>query len=167
VDTLEISTIDILKAIVDEVNIHGDMSEHSLLNIPKARYKIDIIKFTGMDLKRKSELKEFLEKNVPAKMAIKEWLNKKWRDVDGMEEDYQDMLDEKFNMNSWVMQIASNTPVLYKGLQTNAGEIVEEEDAQGFFMVADTYQDMDCLCMVLSYHNTPSLYRGELQSVDF
>ena len=167
VDILEISTIDILKAIVDEVNIHGDVNEHSLLNIPKARYKIDIIKFTGLDLKRKNELKEFLEKNIPDKMTMKEWLNQKWKVIDGVEEDNQDMLDEKFNMDSWMMQIASNNPFLYKGLQTNAGEIVEDEDTHGFFVVEDTYNDTDCLCMVLNHHNCPSLYRGELQSLEF
>ncbi|MBO7630596.1 MAG: AAA family ATPase [Bacteroidales bacterium] len=165
VDTLEISTIDILKAIVDEVNIHGDVGEHSLLNIPKARYKIDIIKFSGMDLKRRDELNAFFNKSVPANMSLKEWLDKKWRVEDGEVENNQDMLDEKFDMDSWRMQIATNSSILYKGLNTNAGEIIEDVDAHGFFVVADTYNDTDCLCRVLNYHNDPSLYRGELQSV--
>ena len=165
VDTLEISTIDILKAIVDEVNIHGDVGEHSLLNIPKARYKIDIIKFCGLDLKRRDELKDFFEKSVPANTSLKEWLDKKWRVEDGEVENNQDMLDEKFDMDSWRMQIATSSSILYKGLNTNAGEIIEDVDAHGFFVVADTYNDTDCLCRVLNYHNDPSLYRGELQSV--
>ena len=165
VDTLEISTIDILKAIVDEVNIHGDVGEHSLLNIPKARYKIDIIKFSGMDLKRRDELNAFFNKSVPANMSLKEWLDKKWRVEDGEVENNQDMLDEKFDMDSWRMQIATSSSILYKGLNTNAGEIIEDVDAHGFFVVADTYNDTDCLCRVLNYHNDPSLYRGELQSV--
>ena len=165
VDTLEISTIDILKAIVDEVNIHGDVGEHSLLNIPKARYKIDIIKFSGMDLKRRDELNAFFNKSVPANMSLKEWLDKKWRVEDGEVENNQDMLDEKFDMDSWRMQIATSSSILYKGLNTNAGEIIEDVDAHGFFVVADTYNDTDCLCRVLNYHNDPSLYRGELQSI--
>ena len=165
VDTLEISTIDILKAIVDEVNIHGDVGEHSLLNIPKARYKIDIIKFSGMDLKRRDELNAFFNKSIPANMSLKEWLDKKWRVEDGEVENNQDMLDEKFDMDSWRMQIATSSSILYKGLNTNAGEIIEDVDAHGFFVVADTYNDTDCLCRVLNYHNDPSLYRGELQSV--
>ena len=165
VDTLEISTIDILKAIVDEVNIHGDVGEHSLLNIPKARYKIDIIKFCGLDLKRRDELKDFFEKSVPANTSLKEWLDKKWRVEDGEVENNQDMLDEKFDMDSWRMQIATSSSILYKGLNTNAGEIIEDVDAHGFFVVADTYNDTDCLCWVLNYHNDPSLYRGELQSI--
>ena len=165
VDTLEISTIDILKAIVDEVNIHGDVGEHSLLNIPKARYKIDIIKFSGMDLKRRDELKAFFDKSVPANTSLKEWLDKKWRVEDGEVENNQDMLDEKFDMDSWRMQIATSSSILYKGLNTNAGEIIEDVDAHGFFVVADTYNDTDCLCRVLNYHNDPSLYRGELQSI--
>ena len=167
VDTLEISTIDILKSIVDEVNIHGDVGEHSMLNIPKARYKMDIIKFSGMDLKRKDELKEFLEKNIPAKMSMKEWLKQEWKNGENDDDNNQDMLDEKFDMDSWTMQVASSSSVLYKGLQTNAGEIIEDVDAHGFFVVADAYQDTECLCMVLNYHRNPSLYRGALQSLDF
>ena len=120
VDTLEISTIDILKSIVDEVNIHGDVVEHSLLNIPKARYKIDIIKFCNMDMDRKDELKAFLKTNVPKSMSMKEWLVKEWRSKDDQTEDNGDMLDVKFEMDSWTMQVASSSSMLYKGQNTSA-----------------------------------------------
>ena len=38
IDLLEISTIDILKALVDEVNIHGSLPETPCLNIPVAKF---------------------------------------------------------------------------------------------------------------------------------
>ena len=167
VDTLEISTIDILKSIVDEVNIHGDVVEHSLLNIPKARYKIDIIKFCNMDIDRKDELKAFLKTHIPKSMSIKEWLDKKWKTTDNQTQDNQDMLDEKFEMESWTMQVASSSSVLYKGQNISVGEIIEEVDKDGFFVVEDNYDNEETLCMVLNYHDAPSLYRGMLQNIVF
>ena len=116
VDTLEISTIDILKAIVDEVNIHGEISEHSMLNVPKARYKIDIIKFD--DLKREDfdDFKQFMKDHVPADESLRSWLDKPWRvNEENKQEDNQDMIEDKFDMNCWITQIASSSPVIIKG----------------------------------------------------
>ena len=45
VDLLEISTIDILKALVDEVNIHGHLPEIQCLNIPTAKFAFEILEF--------------------------------------------------------------------------------------------------------------------------
>jgi hypothetical protein len=98
---------------------------------------------------------------------MKEWLKQEWKNGENDDDNNQDMLDEKFDMDSWTMQVASSSSVLYKGLQTNAGEIIEDVDAHGFFVVADAYQDTECLCMVLNYHRNPSLYRGALQSLEF
>ena len=116
VDTLEISTIDILKAIVDEVNIHGEISEHSMLNVPKARYKIDIIKFD--DLKREDfdDFKQFMKDHVPADESLRSWLDKPWRvNEENKQEDNQDMIEDKFDMSCWITQIASSSPVIIKG----------------------------------------------------
>lgn len=167
VDTLEISTIDILKSIVDEVNIHGDIKENSQLNIPKARYKIDIIKFSGVDIKKKNDLKNFIQNAVPTTVTMKDWLNTTWRVVDNEKESNQDMLDNEFDMCSWVTQVASSSSMLYRGQHTNVGEIIEDVDKDGFFVVEDSYNNKNCLCMVLNYHDAPSLYRGSLQSLIF
>ena len=116
VDTLEISTIDILKAIVDEVNIHGEIGEHSMMNVPKARYKIDIIKFN--DLKREDfdDFKQFMKDHVPADESLRSWLDKPWRvNEENKQEDNQDMIEDKFDMNCWITQIASSSPVIIKG----------------------------------------------------
>ena len=64
VDTLEISTIDILKCIVDEFNIHGMIPEGSLLNIPKANYRFDVIEFCHVPEERISEVKAFIKSRI-------------------------------------------------------------------------------------------------------
>ena len=166
VDTLEISTIDILKAIIDEVNIHGDINEHSLLNIPKARHKVDVVKFYGLDMERKDELIAFLAESIPEGMAMKEWLNQKVSGKGKNRNSNREMLNQKFNMSCWVMQIATSSPYLHKGMQTSAGEIVEDVDSHGYFLVSD-YNDEEYLCRILNYRNAPSLYRGALKTITF
>lgn len=168
VDTLEISTIDILKAIVDEVNIHGEISEHSMLNVPKARYKIDIIKFD--DLKREDfdDFKQFMKDHVPADESLRSWLDKPWRvNEENKQEDNQDMIEDKFDMNCWITQIASSSPVIIKGQHSQIGEVIEEVDGNGYFVVQDNYSDDEVLCRILNYHDAPSLYRGSLKSLFF
>ena len=168
VDTLEISTIDILKAIVDEVNIHGEIGEHSMLNVPKARYKIDIIKFD--DLKREDfdDFKQFMKDHVPADESLRSWLDKPWRvNEENKQEDNQDMIEDKFDMSCWITQIASSSPVIIKGQNSQIGEVIEEVDANGYFVVQDNYSDDEVLCRILNYHDAPSLYRGSLKSLLF
>lgn len=168
VDTLEISTIDILKAIVDEVNIHGEIGEHSMLNVPKARYKIDIIKFD--DLKREDfdDFKQFMKDHVPADESLRSWLDKPWRvNEENKQEDNQDMIEDKFDMSCWITQIASSSPVIIKGQNSQIGEVIEEVDANGYFVVQDNYSDDEVLCRILNYHDAPSLYRGSLKSLFF
>ena len=165
IDTLEISTIDILKAIIDEVNIHGDITEHSMLNIPKARYKIDVVRFYNLNKEKFGELKEFLKSKMPVGMTMKTWLNKEWRVNDDNErETNEDMIEEMFNISCWKNQIASNTQYLAKGQQTYFGEIIEDVDENGFFVVQESNSDEEELCRVLNYHNAPSLYRGALNA---
>ena len=165
VDTLEISTIDILKSIIDEVNIHGDITEHSMLNIPKARYKIDVVRFHYLGKEKFGELKEFLKSKMPVGMTMKAWLNKEWRvNEDNERETNEEMIEEMFNMSCWTNQLASSTQYIVKGQQTFYGEVIEEVDENGFFVVHDNSTDEEELCRVLNYHNAPSLYRGALSS---
>ena len=49
IDLLEISTIDILKALVDEVNIHGHLPETPCLNIPVAKFAYEILEFYHLE----------------------------------------------------------------------------------------------------------------------
>ena len=65
VDLLEISTIDILKALVDEVNIHGRLPESQCLNIPTAKHAFEILEFYYIaELDRYKEVKAFIDKHM-------------------------------------------------------------------------------------------------------
>lgn len=163
VDILEISTIDILKAIVDEVNIHGTITENSLLNIPKASYKIDVVRFDDVPKERFNELKDFIKGHVGLHGSVQAWLNKPWTDSDGEKRSNRAQIDDRFDADCYEVQVASRYPMLMKNQDTRIGVILEQPDADGFFIVNNPWNDKEELCCVLNYHDAPSLYRGGLQ----
>jgi len=75
VDLLEISTIDILKSIVEEVNIFGDIDESNLMNIPKARYIFDVIRFNGCDKNSIPELKKLVKITKTQEQNMYDWFH--------------------------------------------------------------------------------------------
>ena len=85
VDSLEISTIDILKAIIDECNIMGAVPSDSTLNIPKAKYRMQIISFDSLDLDSHQELKDYIKGRLACNETVETWL----RRVIGTDESWQ------------------------------------------------------------------------------
>lgn len=163
VDVLEISTIDILKAIVDEVNIHGTITENSLLNIPKASYKIDVVRFDDVPKDRFNELKTFIKGHVGLHESVQTWLNKPWTDKEGDKRTNRAQIDDMFDADSYEVQVASRYPMLMKDQDTRIGVILEQPDADGFFVIKNSWSDKEKLCCILNYHDASSLYRGGLQ----
>ena len=74
VDTLEISTIDILKAIIDECNIMGEVPADTMLNIPKAKYKVRVISFDDLDENLHGELRDYITHRLAPGETVEEWL---------------------------------------------------------------------------------------------
>ncbi|MBR0502118.1 MAG: AAA family ATPase [Paludibacteraceae bacterium] len=165
VDGLQISTIDILKSIVDEVNIHGSIEENTILNIPKASYKIEIIQFEDVSNTRLDELKTFILQQLAIGESVGEWLRKPWIDADGERKTNQDQIDDKFDAECYSTQIASNFPVLTREQDTRIGIVTEGPDTHGFFTVRNSWSEKESLCCIISYHDAPSLYRGGLQKL--
>ena len=55
--------------------------------------------------------------------------------------------------------------MLMKGLDTRFGEVLEQPDADGFFMVKNSRNDHEELACILYCHDSPSLNCGALQMV--
>ena len=166
VDLLEISTIDILKSIVDEVNIHGEVNEHSLLNVPKASYKLDVVRFGNLPKDRFEELRQFIKQHRALGETVGHWLNAYWKaDDDGDRQDNMDRINEEFDADCCTYQVATRYPMLMKGQDPRIGEVLEQPDADGFFLVKNSWNDREELACILYYHDSPSLYRGGLQMV--
>lgn len=75
VDQLTISTIDILKSIVDEVNMLGELGDPCELNIPKAKYVYDVLRFYNVVPEDKEKIEEILGKLITSKETdLYNWL---------------------------------------------------------------------------------------------
>ena len=155
VDLLEISTIDILKNIIEEVNIHGEISEDSSLNIPKAKYIFDIIKFPMPESEEKiNEIKSLFQGITD----IEKWLRQRVSN----EKDAQDNEDWIYDRyNGWKEKLTTSFSTLWKGTSTNQGEIVEVSE-DGFLIIKGNYDNNEYFCKVIRQRSNPSLYRGGL-----
>ncbi len=162
IDLLEISTIDILKALVDEVNIHGELPDKPCLNIPVAKFAYEILQFHYLEsMESKVEVVNFIRSKMAESgySSINEWIAK-WKSKDG-DNDAMDLLREEFDYVS-KHTMTSTSSSLWRESTTSMGSIVSEPDADGFFMMRSRYDDSDALCLLLKRKETPSLYRGML-----
>ena len=164
VDLLEISTIDILKALVDEVNIHGHLPESQCLNIPTAKHAFEVLQFYYIaELDRYKEVKAFIDKHMKEDDAttISEWLHKPQKT--NKKKTNEDLLEDKFD-SVYIATITCTSPTLIREVSTSRGIIETEPNADGYFLMRDRYEDSAHLCLLLRKKNNPSLYRGTLVS---
>ena len=163
VDSLEISTIDILKAIIDECNIMGAVPSDSTLNIPKAKYRMQIIRFGNLDLKSHQEVKDYIKAHLAYNESVAGWLRK----VIGTDESKKkpkknmDLIDERFDCNVEIEWQATSTLSTYIGKRLGYRTVVSEPDRYGFFTVESDWDDTE-LCCLCNEIDIPSLYRGNL-----
>lgn len=162
VDRLEISTIDILKSIIDEVNIHGDVDSGNILNIPKASYKIEVIFFSDPDEGTFEEIRQFINSKLHPNETVEHWLDQPWIDDDGKKRKNKAWVDDEFGTYSYKTSISSSQNMLESNQQISAGTIITPPDNQGFFTIRRGHSDDIELGCVLRYHTAPSLYRGEI-----
>lgn len=163
VDSLEISTIDILKAIIDECNIMGAVPSDSTLNIPKAKYRMQIIRFGNLDLKSHQEVKDYIKAHLAYNESVAGWLRK----VIGTDESKKkpkknmDLIDEMFDCNVEIEWQATSTLSTYIGKRLGYRTVASEPDRYGFFTVESDLDDTE-LCCLCNEIDIPSLYRGNL-----
>ena len=165
VDSLEISTIDILKAIIDECNIMGSVPSDSTLNIPKAKYRMQIINFDCLDLKSHQELKDYIKGHLTYNETVAGWLQK----VIGTDESESkkkpkknmDLIDEIFDCYVDIEWQSTSSLITYIGKRIGRRTVVTEPDRYGFFTVETDWGDTELWCLCNDV-NIPSLYRGNL-----
>ena len=164
VDLLEISTIDILKALVDEVNIHGCLPESQCLNIPTAKHAFEVLEFYYIaELDRYKEVKAFIDKHIKEDDAttISEWLHKPQKT--NKKKTNEDLLEDKFD-SVYITTLTSPSSTLIREVSTSRGIIETKPNSDGYFLMRDRYEDSARLCLLLRKKNNPSLYRGTLVS---
>ena len=164
VDSLEISTIDILKVIVEETNIFGDVPSDRLLNVPRADFRFSVMEFSGLAEDRENELKEFVKTNLGKDETLREWLSKFWKkDESGNNLTNEERLEQEFDCSCFTRSLSSSYSYLHRDQSTMWGTVVDEPDKEGWFHMEENYGDHDrSLYCCLRCFDAPSLYRGGL-----
>ena len=175
VNLLEYNSIDLLKCIVEEVNITGtvDPSENEMMNIPICRHSWEILILGEIEWSEVSELKKFISENNPKKLNFVEWLKDYniWRSQsensdekkDGDELTNEQILLDKFqNMSFYSRRITSSFSKLWKDCDTSIGTILKEPDHDGVFSYMDDYEKTENIAIVLKQKTNPGLYGNRL-----
>ena len=174
IDKLQFSTIDILKNIIEEVNILGAESIESEirnLNIPMASYTYDIVGFVGVDasipgidriLKKAEEEKNSCKDDKVKKLSPQQFI----RDYiqAGPDDDWDygyHHVARTLQECKWVREITFKTsfPEIKKGIKTDNGVILEVfQDRPGFFAYKQNGLDEIMICFLLDKRKPMSLY---------
>lgn len=165
VDTLEISTIDILRAIIDECNIMGEVPSDKELNIPKAKFKLKTIEFDGLEQCYHQEVKHLIKEQLVMNETVEDWLMKATGGQDKTKDGNRnkEIIESKYDCSILFHTISSVSPIPYVGLELNYGTVTSNPDSLGFFTL-DYRGDGDELELncIIGNGNIPSLYRGLL-----
>ena len=164
VDSLEFSTIDILKAIIDECNIMGSVPSDSTLNIPKAKYRMQIISFDNLELKFHRELQDYIINHLAADESVINWLQKVIG-TDGKDKKFKknlDIIEEMYDCRVCIEWRPTSTLGVYIGKHLGCGTVNSEPDRYGFFTREADWDNSTELCCLCNDIHIPSLYRGNL-----
>lgn len=164
VDSLEISTIDILKAIIDECNIMEAVPSDSTLNIPKAKYRMQIISFDNLELKFHRELQDYIINHLAADESVINWLQKVIG-TDGKGKKFKknlDLIEEMYDCRVCIEWRPTSTLGVYIGKHLGCGIVNSMPDGYGFFTREADWDNSTELCCLCNDYNIPSLYRGNL-----
>jgi hypothetical protein len=80
INLLEYNSIDLLKSLIEEVNITGvvDSPDEEIMNIPLCRYSWEIMTFENADWGDAREIRKFIVEHNPKGLPILEWLKSDW-----------------------------------------------------------------------------------------
>ena len=180
VDLLEISTIDILKSLVEEFNIFGGIGgDRSIMNIPKCNYIFDAIEFYGYTEEDIPLIRDIIKKNKPKDITVGDWIgghtsgprNTLVGKVDGtVKEDKKEVEEEKsalsyfcddnLDRSAYTCRITSRYTDLYKNTETNQGTVLMEPSEDGFLLIKDDWRGNIQVFMLLKQRKNVSLYQN-------
>jgi hypothetical protein len=183
VDLLEISTIDILKSLVEEFNIFGGIGgDRSIMNIPKCNYIFDAIEFYGYTEDDIPLIRDIIKKNKPKDITVGDWINGRTSEprntitkldkgvgtvVEDKKEDEEEeksalsyFCDDDLDRSAYTCRITSRYTDLYKNTETNQGTVLMEPSEDGFLLIKDDWRGNIQVFMLLKQRKNVSLYQN-------
>jgi hypothetical protein len=183
VDLLEISTIDILKSLVEEFNIFGGIGgDRSIMNIPKCNYIFDAIEFYGYTEDDIPLIRDIIKKNKPKDITVEDWISGRTSEprntikklvkdectvVEDKKEDEEEeksalsyFCDDDLDRSAYTCRITSRYTDLYKNTETNQGTVLMEPSEDGFLLIKDEWRGNIQVFMLLKQRKNVSLYQN-------
>lgn len=161
IDTLEISTIDILKAIIDECNIMGEVPSTPMMNIPKAKFKVRIICFEELDIHFHREVEEHIKARLSPGETVEDWLMGTTGQADeGKIRRNKDAIEEEYDCKVNIQSHPSISPYLFPDQRIRYGTVTNGPDKWGFFTLESDW-DETSLCCIGNKTELPSPYKGK------
>ena len=155
VNSLEISTIDILKSIIEECNITGRIPDPNLFNVPLSNLKLRLQRFSDLDEVRFEDVEKFIVENKPESMPIEQWMDIK-KDDGKDDSTWQSFIEKEFKCDIRKESVSSRDNVVMKGGKLGYHKVITEPDKYGFFSW-EYYGDEELLCYI-GFTDRPSLY---------
>ena len=155
VNSLEISTIDILKSIIEECNITGRIPDPNLFNVPLSNLKLRLLRFSDLDEGRFEDVEKFIVENKPESMPIEQWMDIK-KDDGKDDSTWQSFIEKEFKCDIRKESVSSRDNVVMKGGKLGYHKVTTEPDKYGFFSW-EYYGDEELLCYI-GFTDRPSLY---------
>ena len=155
VNSLEISTIDILKSLIEECNITGRIPDPNLFNVPLSNLKLRLLRFSDLDEVRFEDVEKFIVENNPESMPIEQWMD--INKDDGKDDiTWQSFIEKEFKCDIRKESVSSRDNVVMKGGKLGYHKVTTEPDKYGFFSW-EYYGDEELLCYI-GFTDRPSLY---------
>ena len=155
VNSLEISTIDILKSIIEECNITGRIPDPNLFNVPLSNLKLRLLRFSDLDEVRFEDVEKFIVENNPESIPIEQWMDIK-KDDGKDDSTWQSFIEKEFKCDIRKESVSSRDNVVMKGGKLGYHKVTTEPDKYGFFSW-EYYGDEELLCYI-GFTDRPSLY---------
>ncbi len=155
VNSLEISTIDILKSIIEECNITGRIPDPNLFNVPLSKLKLRLLRFNDLDEGRFEDVEKFIVENKPESMPIEQWIGQR-RDDGNDDSTWKSFIEKEFKCGISKESVSSRDSVVIKGGKLGYHKVITEPDKYGFFSW-EYYGDEELLCYI-GFTDRPSLY---------
>lgn len=155
VNSLEISTIDILKSIIEECNITGWIPDPNLFNVPLSKLKLRLLRFNDLDEGRFEDVEKFIVENKPESMPIEQWIGQR-RDDGNDDSTWKSFIEKEFKCGISKESVSSRDSVVIKGGKLGYHKVITEPDKYGFFSW-EYYGDEELLCYI-GFTDRPPLY---------
>ena len=155
VNSLEISTIDILKSLIEECNITGRIPDPNLFNVPLSKLKLRLLRFSDLDEGRFEDVEKFIVENKPESMPIEQWIGQR-RDDGNDDGTWKSFIEREFKCGISKESVSSRDSVVIKGGKLGYHKVITEPDKYGFFSW-EYYGDEELLCYI-GFTDRPSLY---------